>query len=240
MSPDAARAAGLSSTVVFPVGQHRPRGIGGQGDRDRPVRRRTPRTSTAIADRRGCSCPSATRSPPSRGRGRTAGEVGRRRRADRRRAARHGDGGDLPAHLRAQVHPLGQDRARSSPTRASRASRPAPASATSDRRRWPAGRSASCVDGDLIEIVIDRERSTGTLDPRRGGRARPRRRRGGAAARGPPGPPRPRRPHAELPDDTRLWAALQQASGGTWGGCVYDVDRLIEMIQAGLAALDRR
>ena len=30
--------------------------------------------------------------------------------------------------------------------------------------------------------------------------------------------------HPDLPDDTRLWAALQQVSGGTWGGCVYDVD----------------
>ena len=34
-------------------------------------------------------------------------------------------------------------------------------------------------------------------------------------------------PHPELPDDTRLWAALQQASGGTWGGCVYDPDSII-------------
>ena len=30
-------------------------------------------------------------------------------------------------------------------------------------------------------------------------------------------------PAALLPDDTRLWAALQLAGGGTWGGCVYDV-----------------
>jgi dihydroxyacid dehydratase/phosphogluconate dehydratase len=33
-------------------------------------------------------------------------------------------------------------------------------------------------------------------------------------------------PHPALPDDTRLWAALQRASGGTWAGCVYDVDRI--------------
>jgi hypothetical protein len=38
-----------------------------------------------------------------------------------------------------------------------------------------------------------------------------------------------------LPDDTRLWAALQQASGGTWGGCVYDVDRIIAILDAGMA-----
>jgi xylonate dehydratase len=34
-------------------------------------------------------------------------------------------------------------------------------------------------------------------------------------------------PDPGLPDDTRLWAALQQASGGTWGGCVYDVDAIV-------------
>ena len=33
-------------------------------------------------------------------------------------------------------------------------------------------------------------------------------------------------PAADLPDDTRLWAALQHAGGGTWGGCVYDVDAI--------------
>jgi dihydroxyacid dehydratase/phosphogluconate dehydratase len=34
----------------------------------------------------------------------------------------------------------------------------------------------------------------------------------------------------ELPDDTRLWAALQNVSGGTWGGCVYDVEAIIEKL----------
>lgn len=33
-------------------------------------------------------------------------------------------------------------------------------------------------------------------------------------------------PHPDLPPATRLWAALQAASGGTWGGCVYDVDTI--------------
>jgi xylonate dehydratase len=37
--------------------------------------------------------------------------------------------------------------------------------------------------------------------------------------------------HAHLPDDTRLWAALQNVSGGTWGGCVYDVDRIIQALE---------
>lgn len=39
--------------------------------------------------------------------------------------------------------------------------------------------------------------------------------------------------HPELPDDTRLWAALQAASGGTWGGCVYDVERITQLLEAG-------
>jgi hypothetical protein len=40
-----------------------------------------------------------------------------------------------------------------------------------------------------------------------------------------------------LPDDTRIWAALQDVSGGTWGGAVYDADRILEVIEAGKAAL---
>lgn len=31
-------------------------------------------------------------------------------------------------------------------------------------------------------------------------------------------------PHPAMPDDTRLWAALVQASGGVWGGCIFDTD----------------
>jgi hypothetical protein len=34
------------------------------------------------------------------------------------------------------------------------------------------------------------------------------------------------KPNPNLPDDTRLWAALQLASGGTWAGCVYDTDKI--------------
>jgi hypothetical protein len=46
-------------------------------------------------------------------------------------------------------------------------------------------------------------------------------------------------PHPFLPDDSRLWAALQDASGGTWGGCVFDVDSIIETLEAGKSALGR-
>ena len=42
-------------------------------------------------------------------------------------------------------------------------------------------------------------------------------------------------PHEQLPDDTRLWAALQRVSGGTWGGCVYDVDLVIAALDLAAA-----
>lgn len=42
-------------------------------------------------------------------------------------------------------------------------------------------------------------------------------------------------PDPELPAETRLWALLQQAGGGTWGGCVYDVDAIEAALQRGLA-----
>jgi hypothetical protein len=44
------------------------------------------------------------------------------------------------------------------------------------------------------------------------------------------------RPHPSLPDDTRLWAALVQASGGIWGGCVYDADAIIDLLDKGRIA----
>ena len=38
-------------------------------------------------------------------------------------------------------------------------------------------------------------------------------------------------PHPELPEDTRLWAALVEASGGVWGGCVYDVEMIVSRLE---------
>jgi len=43
-------------------------------------------------------------------------------------------------------------------------------------------------------------------------------------------------PHPSLPDDTRVWAALQQASGGTWAGCVYDAEKIVTALAKGLGA----
>lgn len=84
-------------------------------------------------------------------------------------------------------------------------------------------------DGDLIEIVIDRNRLEGSLNLVEGERL--------LAERSPhPG----LAPDPQLPGDTRLWAALQDASGGVWGGCVYDVDRILEVLAAGKEALRQK
>ncbi len=47
-------------------------------------------------------------------------------------------------------------------------------------------------------------------------------------------------PHPNLPDDTRLWAALQEIGGGTWGGCVYDVEAIVQMLKAGKDNLQKQ
>ena len=43
-------------------------------------------------------------------------------------------------------------------------------------------------------------------------------------------------PDPDLPPDTRLWASLQAVGGGTWGGCVYDVDAIQEVLRLGARA----
>ena len=92
------------------------------------------------------------------------------------------------------------------------------------------------VDGDLIEIIIDRNNLKGQIDFV-GTEDRPLDRVEGTAVLA----QRPSRPdlaaEEELPDDTRLWAELQRVGGGTWGGCVYDVDEIIETLRAGRQAL---
>ena len=85
-------------------------------------------------------------------------------------------------------------------------------------------------DGDLVRIVVDRVRLEGSLDlvgmdgrdygVEWGSRTLDER------------PPHPMlSPDPELPTDTRLWAALQAVGGGTWGGCVYDAEAIIEALE---------
>ena len=89
-------------------------------------------------------------------------------------------------------------------------------------------------DGDLVQIIVDRKALTGSIDL--------------VGESGPAGPRRfspeegtrvlaARQPRTDLaadpdlPADTRLWAALQSVSGGTWGGCVYDDQALIKALK---------
>lgn len=93
-------------------------------------------------------------------------------------------------------------------------------------------------DGDLIEIVIDRRTLDGTVNFV--GETGAQITRDEATRRLLARPVRDDlRPDASLPDDTRLWAALQSVSGGVWGGCVYDVDAIVSAIDAGKRALEQ-
>jgi xylonate dehydratase len=69
------------------------------------------------------------------------------------------------------------------------------------------------LDGDLIEIVVDRNRMEGSVNVI-GVDLEARSPRADLA------------PDPNLPADTKLWALLQDLSGGTWGGCVYDYDAI--------------
>ena len=84
----------------------------------------------------------------------------------------------------------------------------------------------------MIRIAIDMRRNEGTLDfvgengrlfgAEEGARI--------LATR----PPRDDlAPHPALPDDTRLWAALQRVGGGTWGGCIYDSEATTRALESG-------
>jgi dihydroxyacid dehydratase/phosphogluconate dehydratase len=85
------------------------------------------------------------------------------------------------------------------------------------------------LDGDIVRIVIDRKKIQGSVDligegarrfsPETGGNILAQRGLRTDLAANP-----------ALPDDTKLWAALQLASGGTWAGCVYDTAKIIARI----------
>ena len=88
------------------------------------------------------------------------------------------------------------------------------------------GAIGKLCDGDVVEIVIDRVKLDGTVnfvgengesfDAEEGARRLARR-----------APRADLAPDPVLPADTRLWAALTQASGGVWAGCIYDVEAII-------------
>ena len=93
-------------------------------------------------------------------------------------------------------------------------------------------------DGDRIQIFIDRQRLEGSIDfvGESGNTFSPE---VGAQILAQRSTREDLAPAAQLPEDTKLWAALQQASGGAWGGCVYDSDSILERLAAGRGALGR-
>jgi len=99
------------------------------------------------------------------------------------------------------------------------------------------GPIAKLQDGDWIEIKVDRNRLEGSihfigtaeqrLSPEEGERvlaARPLR--AGLA------------PDKDMPEDSRLWAALQDIGGGAWGGCVFETDKILRVLEAGRKVLN--
>ncbi|RXK54937.1 YjhG/YagF family D-xylonate dehydratase [Oleiharenicola lentus] len=91
---------------------------------------------------------------------------------------------------------------------------------------WAGGPLGKLRDGDTIRLRIDTRNLEGSVDvvslAAEALHARPLH----------PG----LHPNPHVPTDTRLWSALQNASGGTWAGCVYDAERIAHLLQLGLAA----
>jgi dihydroxyacid dehydratase/phosphogluconate dehydratase len=85
-------------------------------------------------------------------------------------------------------------------------------------------------DGDQIEIIIDQQKLTGSVNLI-GDATGPFSAEEGTHKLAARKSRADLRPHPALPADTRLWAALVQASGGVWGGCVYDVDAIVSRLQ---------
>jgi putative YjhG/YagF family dehydratase len=85
-------------------------------------------------------------------------------------------------------------------------------------------------DGDHVQIIIDRNKLEGTINLiddgsiERGTRILAERALRDDLA-----------PDPNLPEDTRLWAALQAAGGGTWGGCVYDTDAIVAALRVAVS-----
>ncbi len=91
---------------------------------------------------------------------------------------------------------------------------------------WAGGPIGQVRDGDRIRLHVDTRRLEGRVDV--------------VSVEAREFDSRPRhpalRPDERVPADTRLWSALQDASGGCWAGCVYDVDRITRLLQLGRAA----
>jgi dihydroxyacid dehydratase/phosphogluconate dehydratase len=90
---------------------------------------------------------------------------------------------------------------------------------------WAGGPIGKLRDGDTIRLRVDTRTLEGTVDVVSLS--------ADALAARPVHPGLQPNPH--VPADTRLWAALQNASGGSWSGCVYDAERIAQLLQLGMA-----
>ena len=91
---------------------------------------------------------------------------------------------------------------------------------------WAGGPIGRLRDGDMIRLRIDTRSLEGSVDVISVSADE-------LAARSVhPG----LQPNPHVPADTRLWSALQNASGGSWSGCVYDAERITHLLKLGLAA----
>ena len=227
MSPDAARRAGLASTVVFPVGNLAPEGS---------VIKATAIDASVV------------------GQDHVYRHTGRARVfVDERDAIRAVKGGENPIKPGDVIVLIGNG--------PSGTGMQETAQITTALRYLPWGKhvalitdgrfsgfsSGACVghvgpealhggpigrvrDDDLIEIIIDRQGLSDTVNLI-GDADGPKSVEWCAEQLATRQPPAGLAPHHSLPDDTRLWAALQRTSGGTWAGCVYDVDKIIAALE---------
>ena len=93
-----------------------------------------------------------------------------------------------------------------------------------------AGPLGKLRDGDLLQIEIDRRQLTGHVNFVGEASAQVTPEEGAEILAG-RAPREDLLPDPNLPPATRLWAALQHAGGGTWGGCVYDVDEIVRALE---------
>ena len=101
------------------------------------------------------------------------------------------------------------------------------------------GPAGKLRDGDMIEIVIDRNTLDGTVNLV-GENAVAVSIEAGSRILDARQPRSDLAPDPLLPDDTRIWAALQDVSGGTWGGAVYDPEAILRTLAAGKKSLRSR
>lgn len=94
---------------------------------------------------------------------------------------------------------------------------------------WAGGPIGCVLDGDVIRVEIDTNHLQGSVDILSIDARELAERSINPALK----------PDPRVPADTRLWAALQNASGGSWSGCVYDADRISELLEKGLEAEGR-